>query len=217
MVCLILHVLLLQNNAMKNFVLIALFFAASGSVSAQNVDIDLLKTINIDRNKSLDPTFQFITNSVAPLTIAIPVGFITYALIKKDSSSKSKAIIVCSSVLMAGIISTSLKYAVNRDRPFVTYSFIQKETDGGGPSFPSGHVSSAFSLATSIVIAYPKWYVIVPSFLWAGAVGYSRMDLGVHYPSDVLAGAIIGSGSTLLSYKLNQWINAKHKRKNRVR
>ncbi|HEU4788615.1 MAG TPA: phosphatase PAP2 family protein, partial [Flavobacterium sp.] len=52
-------------------------------------------------------------------------------------------------------------------------------------------------------------YVIAPSFLWAGAVGYSRMYLGVHYPTDVLAGAIVGSGSAFLCYKLNKWINKK--------
>jgi membrane-associated phospholipid phosphatase len=196
---------------MRWIIIICLGALTSFNSLAQNVDIDLLKSINVHHNKSLDPTFQFITNSVTPISIAIPVGFITFALIKKDSLSKNNAILVCSSVLMAGLISTSLKYAVNRDRPFVTYPFIQKETYGGSPSFPSGHVSSAFALATSVSIVCPKWYVIAPSFLWAGAVGYSRMDLGVHYPSDVLAGAIIGSGSALLSYKLNRWINAKHK------
>ena len=56
---------------------------------------------------------------------------------------------------------------------------------------------------------YPKWYIIAPSFAWASAVGYSRMHLGVHYPSDVAVGAIIGSGSAYLSYKANKWINKK--------
>lgn len=78
---------------------------------------------------------------------------------------------------------------------------------------PSGHTSTAFATATSLSLAYPKWYVVAPSFVWAGAIGYSRMHLGVHYPSDVLAGAIVGSGSAYLTYKANQWINKKRKKK----
>jgi membrane-associated phospholipid phosphatase len=53
---------------------------------------------------------------------------------------------------------------------------------------------------------YPKWYVIVPSYSWAVAVGYSRMHMGMHYPSDVLMGAIIGTASSFLSFKVQKWI-----------
>jgi membrane-associated phospholipid phosphatase len=61
-------------------------------------------------------------------------------------------------------------------------------------------------LATSLSLQYPKWYVIAPAYLYAGTVAYSRMDLGVHYPSDVLSGAIIGSGSAYITYKINRKI-----------
>lgn len=105
---------------------------------------------------------------------------------------------------ISGGITIILKYSVNRDRPFVTYPDITKKADAVAPSFPSGHTSSAFATATSVSLAYPKWYVIAPSFAWAGTVGYSRMHLGVHYPSDVLAGALIGSGCAFLTYKVNQ-------------
>jgi membrane-associated phospholipid phosphatase len=61
-------------------------------------------------------------------------------------------------------------------------------------------------------MAYPKWYVVVPSFVWASSVGYSRMHLGVHYPSDVLVGALVGSGSAVLMNKANEWLNKKRKK-----
>lgn len=194
---------------MKQLLIIFTLLSFWSSALAQNPDINLLKDINLNRNRSLDPTFRFITNSVTPVSIAAPAGYITIAFIKKDSASKSNAILVCGSFLVDAVFSTGLKYAVNRHRPFDTYPFIDKETSGGSPSFPSGHTSSAFAIATSISITCPKWYIITPAFLWAGAVGYSRMDLGVHYPSDVLAGALIGTGSAYLTYKLQQWIHKK--------
>ncbi|MDX5321099.1 MAG: phosphatase PAP2 family protein, partial [Bacteroidota bacterium] len=52
----------------------------------------------------------------------------------------------------------------------------------------------------------PKWYVAVPAFTWAGLASYSRMHLGVHYPGDVAAGAVIGSGSAVLCYYANRWL-----------
>jgi undecaprenyl-diphosphatase len=104
-----------------------------------------------------------------------------------------------------------MKYSINRTRPFITYPDIMKKSGAASPSFPSGHTSGAFATATSVSLAYPKWYVIVPMFSWAGAVGYSRMDLGVHYPSDVLAGALVGAGSAWLTYYVNKkLINKAH-------
>lgn len=93
----------------------------------------------------------------------------------------------------------------------MTYPEIENATVESSPSFPSAHTSFSFSLATSVSLAYPEWYVIAPAYLWAGAVGYSRMHLGVHYPSDVLVGAVIGAGSTYLSYRLNDWMDMKWK------
>ena len=197
------------SGSTKMRLILLLIIGFSATAFPQNADINLLRTLNTDRNTTLDPAFKFVTNSVLPMAVAIPSGFITYALLRKDSASKTNAIIVCSSLVISGIITTSLKYTINRERPYDTYPFIQQVTPGGGPSFPSGHTSTAFALATSVSLACPKWYVIAPSYLWAGAVGYSRMDLGVHYPSDVLAGAVIGSGSAFLSCKLNRWVNKK--------
>ena len=54
---------------------------------------------------------------------------------------------------------------------------------------------------------------MVPAHLWAGAVAYSRLHMGVHYPSDVLAGAVLGSASALATYKVNQWIHRKYAKK----
>jgi undecaprenyl-diphosphatase len=91
---------------------------------------------------------------------------------------------------------------VNKPRPFITYDFIQKITSGGSPSFPSGHTTDAFVTAAVLSLAFRKWYVIVPVYLWALLVAYSRMDLGVHYPSDVLAGMCLGTVMAFIGYRV---------------
>ena len=103
------------------------------------------------------------------------------------------------SVLASGIISTLLKHIIERPRPFDLYPELEKLSAGGSFSFPSGHTADAFAFATAICIAYPRWYIIIPAFTWAGSVGYSRMDLGVHYPSDVMAGVIIGAATAVIA------------------
>ena len=63
-------------------------------------------------------------------------------------------------------------------------------------SFPSGHTTAAFSVATSLAFAFPAYSALL--LLVALLVGYSRIYLGLHYPSDVVIGAAIGCFSSLL-------------------
>jgi membrane-associated phospholipid phosphatase len=188
--------------------ILLIFSSFDANVYSQNRDIDLLRKINLDRNKSLDGTYTFITNTAGPVSFGTPVLMCGIGLFKHDSILIRNSIYIGSSVVISAILTTVLKYAVNRPRPFVTYPDIEKVGKGGSPSFPSGHTSEVFALATSVSLSYPKWYVIAPSFAWAGAVGYSRMDLGVHYPSDVIAGAILGAGCAWVTFMVNKKLNS---------
>jgi len=191
---------------MKKLLFLLFFFPVISGYS-QNLDIRLLRDINLHRNTHLDGTFRTISATASPFAFGTPVILYGIGLINKD-----KALCIGATVITSTVIATILKNTVKRERPFNTYPDIQKETSGGGYSFPSGHTSDAFSLATSVTLAYPKWYIIVPAYVWAGAVGYSRMDLGVHYPSDVLMGAVTGAGSAYLCYKGQQWLHKKKKK-----
>ncbi len=174
---------------------------------SQNADIELLRKINLNRNKNLDGGFQFISNTTGIVSFGVPAVVLGTGLILNDSSIKHKGLLLVSSLALTSGITVIMKYAVNRDRPFKTYPEIEKMSSAGSHSFPSGHTSEAFSTATSLSLAFPKWYVITPSYLWASSVGYSRMHLGVHYPSDVAVGALIGAGSAFLCYKAQKWLN----------
>ena len=195
----------------KYFFILALFL--SWNVCSQNWDIDLLKEINLERNTSFDPSFKFITNSVSPMSIGAPIVVLGLGIIQKDSSLKSKGVFMVEALCLNAFTTTALKMAFKRDRPFVTYPYLDKQADAGTYSFPSGHTSSAFAFATSISLAFPKWYVIAPSYVYACAAGYSRMHLGVHFPSDILAGAIVGAGSAVLSNYLQRKISVHYSRK----
>ncbi|WP_310381318.1 phosphatase PAP2 family protein [Flavobacterium sp.] len=194
----------------KKFLLYFLLFFVSNLFS-QNFDINTLRSINLNRNQNLDPTFKNITNSYAVISIGTPLTLFAIGIINKDPQLKKEALFIGETVAASVLITFALKRIIKRDRPFETYPEIEKLTSGGGYSLPSGHTSITFATATSLSIAYPKWYVIAPSFVWATAVGYSRIHLGVHYPSDVLAGALVGSGSAYLTYKINKWMNKKIK------
>lgn len=194
-------------------VCLTVFLFCVSIINAQNIDVNILRDINVNRNKKLDPTFKSISRSALPISIATPIIMYSVGMVKKDSTIKKQAIFIGETFLVNAFITTALKQVVKRQRPFDTYSDIDQAISASSYSFPSGHTSTAFATATSLSMAYPKWYVITPSFIWAGAVGYSRMHLGVHYPSDVFAGAILGSGSAYLTYKANKWINKRRYKK----
>ena len=97
-------------------------------------------------------------------------------------------------LLLTAAVTMGVKGIVRRPRPWAAYpGELECLQPVPSHSFPSGHTSFAFSAATSLTLAYPRWYVALPAYLWAGAVGYSRMYVGAHYPSDVIAGAILGT------------------------
>lgn len=198
---------------MKNVFLIIFLYLVPATGFSQNIDIRLLRSVNSSHALQADPTMKFISASNNFVVVGIPVTLGITALIEHDDKMLNTAFqIVAANAINYGA-TMALKYSVNRDRPFLTYPDIRNKVFEGSPSFPSGHTSSAFATATSLSLAYPKWYVVVPSFVWAGTVSYSRMYLGVHYPSDLLGGMIVGAGSAYLTYKLNKWITKTYSKK----
>jgi hypothetical protein len=112
------------------------------------------------------------------------VGFITVESIispKRNSEYFSKLELVLESIAVTQIITQTLKMSISRERP----NFSDDH------SFPSGHTSSVFALATSMNGIY-GWKVGVPAFLCATIVGAQRISSNSHYFSDVLTGAMIG-------------------------
>lgn len=174
---------------------------------SQNLDYKWINSINqISETRGFSKVISHNTTEVAFVT---PITLSVIALIQNDDEMlKDGLYILASNIFIAGFVTQSTKSIVNRQRPFAAYPEDITQYDftvGRSHSFPSGHTSLAFASATALSIKYPRWYVVVPSYLWACSVGYSRMNLGVHYPSDVVVGAAVGAGSAYLTYLFNEW------------
>lgn len=87
-----------------------------------------------------------------------------------------------------------LKHLIARSRPYdCIRGLIPLITPPTDYSFPSGHTAASFAVGVLLFRKLPKRYGI-PALVLAALIGFSRLYLGVHYPSDVLAGALLGTG-----------------------
>ncbi|MDD2921665.1 MAG: phosphatase PAP2 family protein [Anaerolineales bacterium] len=89
---------------------------------------------------------------------------------------------------LAGVV-LAIKFLVRRERPQGEWGGIYRNTDPH--SFPSGHAARAFLIAVVATPLAPAWLVIL-LWIWAPLVSLARVAMGVHYLSDVAAGAILG-------------------------
>lgn len=189
-----------------------LSFGMSRNATAQNWDIKLLDQLNDPAESDPDLGLKFITNNAYIIDIAAPSSIILTGLIKKDKDLTNKGLVIGAGYLGTALLTTAFKNVIKRPRPHDTYpDLVYPKSSSGGYSFPSGHTSTAFSTATSLSLAFPRWYVAAPAFVYACTVAYTRVDLGVHYPSDVIGGAILGSGTAYLTWKINKAIQRKRK------
>lgn len=185
----------------KYLFLSVFFFAVSpplqlGAQSKlQQLDDQIL--INLAEKRTPEKTgfFLFLSNHNDWVNIGVPAGLLAGGIIGNDKEMRQNALYVASSSAVNALVTMLIKKVVKRPRPFLANVKIHAVYQPSHYSFPSGHTSTAFTTATALSQSYPKWYVVVPSYLWAGSVSFSRLYLGVHYPTDVAAGAILGTGT----------------------
>ena len=184
----------------KLLMLVTLFICLFTTVTqAQSIaELNTLRRIN--PNNRNHAVWNNLSNTSKYISVGVPVGYFVAGLIHDNKALKQKAAYTAAAILLNTASITLLKNVIKRERPYNSYTGIFPDKIESDYAFPSGHTSSAFATATSLAIATKKWYVAVPAFAWSAGVGYSRIYLGQHYPSDVIMGALVGSSSALICH-----------------
>ena len=176
-----------------------LAFLVVNTLQAQSLtEVNTLRRINPDNPNSA--VWTNLSSTSKYISVGVPVGYFVAGLIHSNKDLKQKAVYTAATILLNTATTTLLKNVVKRERPYNVYTGIFPDKLESDYSFPSGHTSSAFATATSLAITTKKWYVALPAYAWSAGVGYSRIYLGQHYPSDVLMGALVGTSSALICH-----------------
>jgi membrane-associated phospholipid phosphatase len=197
------------------YLYIILIFTFFGSF-AQNYDLAAVQKINALRYRKADKAMDILSSSADYTAIASPLIMLSTGFIKNNTELKQKGLNMAIGVIGTYGVGYILKTTIDRKRPYEIDPKIKSYRIENDSSFPSGSTALAFTNATNLTIAYPKWYVAVPAYAYATGVGYARLHLGAHFPTDVLAGAAIGTASAFISRSLNNAIRNKV-RKRRIK
>lgn len=162
------------------------------------IDFSILDFIqNNMKGGIMDFIMKFITHlgDAGAIWIVIAVALLCFKKTRKAGIYLSVSLLL--TALIGNVI---LKNIFARTRPFIAANHPIIINPPSGFAFPSGHTSSSFAAATTIGLIYKKYtpYAFILAFL----IGFSRLYLYVHYPSDVLVGAILGIGIAVICKKL---------------
>ncbi len=163
----------------------------------QTLDVELFRWINLGlSNPAFDALMPFVSGDQRSRSLCLALALLGAILLVWKGGARGWICLLMLAVVLAvgdGFICNTIKHAVARPRPFLAlpeaHCLIGK---GGSGSMPSSHAANWFSALMVLFIYYRRslWFMLPMAI----AVGFSRVYNGVHYPSDVLAGAVLGAG-----------------------
>jgi membrane-associated phospholipid phosphatase len=164
------------------------------------MDYQLFRWFHVDLHREwLDPLFWLISSSGLGWVLAVAL-----ALLLKWKSTRMFVLPLATSLAFASIASPVMKALIPRNRPSQLLEASPQETFFLS-SFPSGHTTAAFAVGVTLYLITRKsdkaWAGGL-AMAWACLVGLSRMYRGVHWPTDVVAGALLGTTCATLAFLL---------------
>jgi membrane-associated phospholipid phosphatase len=159
-------------------------------------------------NRNGDGSFARWGNNLEPIgirgSLAAGGALYIYGLAAKDGEARGAGADVLTSMAIAGVILVPLKYGLGRARPDANLGSTAFKPFSSRDSFPSGHTTFAFAAAAAITEHYAEPWVQVTAYGLATLTGLSRMSLDVHWASDVVAGALLGTTVGKAVSRINQ-------------
>lgn len=140
--------------------------------------------------------------------IVILLGWLAWGIAGRRYATQAAVITLLWAQLLAGICVNLGKSGLGRSRPSTpgVDGFYGPTLDYAFQSFPSGHTTAAFALGVALAALRPRWAPLALSY--AVLVGWSRLALGVHHPSDVIMGAVLGSVVALICVHAGRQVGA---------
>jgi undecaprenyl-diphosphatase len=139
------------------------------------------------RHSRLRHLFQFLAHSGDSWFMIPVMGLIWLA---GDGYWKWRMLVMFIAICITALVAVGLKRLIGRQRPAGDWGLIYRSTDPH--SFPSGHAARLVMLAI-LSIQLGPWWLCLLLFLWAPLVMLARVAMGVHYLSDVVGGAVLGT------------------------
>jgi membrane-associated phospholipid phosphatase len=167
---------------------------AGGLAGLTFVDEDIQRAVQRNRNETVDSVFNAIEPFGAEYSFGVVGAFYVSGLLLHDERAKAVGLDgLTSSLIASGIIAFPTKYVVGRYRPPAERGAGAYQPFSNNHSFPSGHATQAFAVASVIAEHYDSIWIKVGSYTLASMVGFSRINKNSHWTSDVAAGAVIGT------------------------
>ena len=126
---------------------------------------------------------------------------LSLAMLVYKPTRKAGALALCAMVLGLLVTNLTIKPLVERARPWLDWPIVPLVTEKDPNSFPSGHTCAAFAAGMIWMRTLPWRWGRIAAVVLAALMGLSRLYVGVHYPTDVLVGAIIGALCALVIWK----------------
>lgn len=162
------------------------------------MELEFLYALQELHNPVLDKIMIFITSLGNAGIVWILLGLVLAFIPKTRKCGTCMLLAMAVTFILGNLV---IKNLVARPRPFtVATDIVLKVPTPGEYSFPSGHTMNSFTAATTLFLFYKK--PGAAAFLLAALIAFSRMYLFVHYPTDILAGVILGVVDALVIFRL---------------